>query len=479
MITKFHSTLSRREFMKALGLVATASSTVAVATPVFHDLDELITADEASSKYPFWVSKRPLENPTMEIDWDMLQRFDASKCTNGGNQGYLQYVSAEDGAASLERKEKRMSQWTMEGKPGFTLRDRALRGSNGGVASTPWTTPASGSSSYMALGVPKWQDSPEVNSRMLRSALKFFGATLIGYSEFTQKIQKMIYTKQYSSPYKEHVFEDVEDEYETATQVVIPMKKQLNIVTAMSPCALENMKTAPGPLSSRAATGQASNIIGYAFNRAQTFLSALGYKCIAGDGNGIGALAGFANLCGTAEGGRRGDAVNPDFGMATRGQKFFTDLPLVPTQPIDAGIWRFCKTCKKCAEICPSGSISIEKEPTWDNIYQWQCAGKKQYLFDGLSCQALRNEFGDECGLCMIACVFSKHSDASIHEFIKAVVSKTFVFNGFFTTMDNAFGYGTEFNKNHNPLNGAFNQKALTWWDMELPTFGFDYKKPM
>jgi len=465
--------------MKALGLGVTGVATTVATVPIFHDLDELMSSEGAAQKYPFWVKKRPLEKPSMDVDYSMMQRFDASKCTNGGNQGYLQYVSAEEGAASLAIKAERYKKWAVEGKPGFSLRDRALRHSNGGVANVPWTTPTAGANSYLDLGIEKWKGTPEENSRMLRSALKFFGATSIGYSEFTQNMQKTIYTKQYSSPWKEHVFEDVDDEYETSAKVVIPMKKHLNIVTAMSPCALENMKTAPGPLSSRAATGQASNIINYAFNRAQTFLAALGYKCIAGDGNGIAATAGFANLSGLAEAGRRGDAVSPDFGMAMRGQKFFTDLPLVPTAPIDAGVWRFCKTCKKCAEICPSDSISMEKEPTWENIYPWQAPGKKQYLFNGLSCQELRNQFGDECGLCMVGCVFSKHSDAIVHDVVKGIVSTSSIFNGFFTSLDNTFGYGSELGKDKNPLTGDFNQKAVTWWNLELPTFGFDLKKPM
>ncbi|WP_165802793.1 reductive dehalogenase [Dehalogenimonas alkenigignens] len=465
--------------MKGLGLVGSGLGVVSMTTPSFHDLDEVIADGQVGQKYPWWIKQRRLEDPTMEIDWSIMQRFDASKCTNGGDQGFLQYVSKEEGAASLARKAERLAQWAKESRPGFSLRDRALRHSNGGVAGVPWTTPVLKSNTYQTLGVPKWEGTPEENSRMLRSALKFFGATMVGYTEFTANIKKLVYTKQYSSPWKEHVFEDVDNEYETSAKIVIPTKFPLWVVTAMSPCALENMKTAPGPLSSRAATGQASNIINYSFNRAQTFLSALGYKCIAGDGNGIAATAGFANLSGLAEAGRRGDAVSPDFGMAMRGQKFLTDLPLVSTPPIDGGIWKFCQSCQKCAEICPSGGISTEPEPTWDNPHPWQAPGKKQYIFDGLSCQALRNEFGDECGLCMVGCVFSKHSEAGVHDFVKAVVANTSLFNSFFKSMDDTFMYGSEFGKTKNPVTGDFNNRAIEWWDLELPTFGFDLGKPM
>ena len=50
--------------------------------------------------------------------------------------------------------------------------------------------------------------------------------------------------------------------------------------------------------------------------------------------------------------------------------------------------------------------------------------------------------FATACGACMIHCVFQKEEMASVHEVIKGIVSTTPLFNGFFTNMDQFFGYG-------------------------------------
>ena len=72
-MSTFHSTVSRREFMKALGLSTAGLSAVAVSAPVFHDLDELMSS-EASPKKPWWV--RTVDKPTAEVDWDVTKRYD-------------------------------------------------------------------------------------------------------------------------------------------------------------------------------------------------------------------------------------------------------------------------------------------------------------------------------------------------------------------------------------------------------------------
>ncbi len=50
-MSKFHSTVSRRNFMKGLGLAGAGLGAAAAATPVFHDIDE-ITSSKGSSSFP-------------------------------------------------------------------------------------------------------------------------------------------------------------------------------------------------------------------------------------------------------------------------------------------------------------------------------------------------------------------------------------------------------------------------------------------
>jgi len=55
------------------------------------------------------------------------------------------------------------------------------------------------------------------------------------------------------------------------------------------------------------------------------------------------------------------------------------DLPLAETKPIDAGMLRYCKKCKKCARTCPSGAITHKDEPFWGGDDPWHNKGIKGY----------------------------------------------------------------------------------------------------
>ena len=48
--------------------------------------------------------------------------------------------------------------------------------------------------------------------------------------------------------------------------------------------------------------------------------------------------------------------------------------------------------------------------------------------------------------------MFNKQTAAGIHEFVAATVSTTGIFNGFFRSMDDVFGYGEKLDAND-------------WWD--------------
>ena len=46
-MSKFHSTVTRRDFMKGLGLAGAGIGAAAAASPVFHDLDEVAASNQA------------------------------------------------------------------------------------------------------------------------------------------------------------------------------------------------------------------------------------------------------------------------------------------------------------------------------------------------------------------------------------------------------------------------------------------------
>ena len=46
-MSKFHSTVTRREFMKGLGLASAGLGAATDTAPVFHDLDEVTSSPDA------------------------------------------------------------------------------------------------------------------------------------------------------------------------------------------------------------------------------------------------------------------------------------------------------------------------------------------------------------------------------------------------------------------------------------------------
>jgi len=143
---------------------------------------------------------------------------------------------------------------------------------------------------------------------------------------------------------------------------------------------------------------------------------------------------------------------------------------LAATKPIDAGMMKFCETCGKCANNCPSGSINKETKPTWEipSINgipnTMHNLGTKEFWSDGALCRMWRTEYGTSCNKCFGECTFTTNSKAMVHSVIKTTIATAAIspLNTFFAKMGDTFGYGTA------------DIKAEEWWDYSLPIFGFD-----
>jgi ferredoxin len=91
----------------------------------------------------------------------------------------------------------------------------------------------------------------------------------------------------------------------------------------------------------------------------------LGYPCTVehpiGDSNllhiPIGLKAGFGEL------GRHGSIIHPTLGPLFRMGSVATSIPLATDRPIDAGIAKFCDTCRACRKYCPADTIPDHRSP--------------------------------------------------------------------------------------------------------------------
>jgi epoxyqueuosine reductase len=68
---------------------------------------------------------------------------------------------------------------------------------------------------------------------------------------------------------------------------------------------------------------------------------------------------------------------------------------------------------------------------------------------------------GTNCGICFAVCPFAKKDKAWIHQWVKIGTATAPGADGFFRTMDDAFGYGAQ-------------KSNADWWSLDLPELGID-----
>ena len=459
---KFYAPItSRRDFLKLVGVGAATLGAPKFAKS-FKDEAEMLSSPLAERKLPFWI--REVDEPTIEIDWDVIQRADMRKNL---------FVSAPKYLDMNEFKNQMMAgaQRRMEGAinntPGLTVRDQALGAVSWGFMNmfVPWTgiplqkTPEEN-------GYPRWEGTPEENARMVRVAARYFGASDAGFLKVDERVKKLIFTHgqvsadgDITAGGRPIVFEDVPEAYETPEKLVIPNIDLWAMVFEIPQSLVTTQRGEFGNFGSSDGFGYARN---HFFDyRMHDFIHALGYQHIGGNGIEVGPTAAFGTLAGLGEMGRTMRLVSPKHGNCLRSTiVLLTDLPLAVTKPIDAGIWNFCQTCKKCAENCPTGCLSMDDEPSWEVKGEWNNPGLKGFYSDDPMCYPQMIAF--DCVLCHAVCPYNKMDKASLHEIVKMTISKAPMFNGLIRTLDDTFDYGHV----ENPED---------FWEMEdLPLYGLD-----
>ncbi|OBW62568.1 MAG: hypothetical protein A9183_06960 [Dehalococcoides mccartyi] len=456
-MSKFHSVVTRRDFMKGLGLAGMGLGAASATAPIFHDLDELVASADSQFKREWWVKEREYLDPTVEVDWDILD-FGKPFCPPIG-----QYMNPNT-PQIMERRIKRKKEGMLAQVPGDRLQDMALQETYEKLmhAYMGWPpkfdqtttfnfgfpTQGIGVNTPAYYGVPRWEGTPEENLKLIRAAMHFFGSSQAFVTEVNSRTRRLF------SPVSPLRWEDTPMPYQDNGVNVIPNKvgweisctiKQNNVTAASMTKVAESGPTKGYTPHFQAATCYAGYCDHYPLAyKLQFFLVALGYIGIPewGAPNDLvstlavpwGVLGGTGELC------RETIICSPEYGTNIRRPvTMFTDLPLAPTKPIDSGIMEFCRTCMICADGCPSQALSREKDPTWDIFMAPDGTpvnrpGLRAYRCDIVAASEYGCPF--DCDRCQGVCPFNHDKTASIHSMIRATAGNTTMFNSFFANME-------------------------------------------
>ncbi len=447
--------LTRREFIKDLGKLGAAASLAPMVA-----LGEQTSDKSVGLKRPSFIKE--VDKPTTEIDWDLMERMSERERTC--RRSFVKYVGQDRLDKLTEIRNTNTAKWLKEDKPGYTLKDYAIKsGSGSGYMDLSYLGPQRAKTPE-AQGVAKYSGSPEEALMIVQSAMRHFGAGTIGVVELDANTEKLIYSQDPDGKFL-HIA-DVDEPVETDDTRVIP-KKARWVITYTVQMSQETLNLAPTVLGSQTTTltyRRARNIQ----NRTQEFLRGLGYMGLAESStNALGIAPAFGVMSGLGELSRYNRLLTPEYGSMVRVFKIITDLPLAPTKPIDAGLMEFCKRCLKCADHCPSKALSFDAEPTWKTQGEWNNPGHKAFFEDSVKCRNYWYEVGTNCGICFAVCPFASQNLASWSKFRNYMTATVPGFDATLVSIDDLlYTPYTEFGKPQ--------KDPEEWWTLNLPDYGID-----
>ncbi len=264
---------------------------------------------------------------------------------------------------------------------------------------------------------------PNMLTDMVKKASLFFGAGLVGVAELDKN---WLYThNRKNEPY------DVPESYTHAVVMAIEMD-------------YDAIATSPA-FASSAATGLGYSMMTFIEAELAAFIQRLGYNAMT-CGNDVGMSVPLAIDAGLGQYGRHGLLITKPYGPRIRIAKVLTDMPLISDNP-DHGfckaVVRFCETCEKCAQTCPSQSIPFGKERTWEGTTKSNNPGIKKWYVNVETCYGFWVENGSECSNCIRSCPYNKR-DGFMHRSVMWFVQHIPWLNRIIVKMDDLLGYGTQ-----------------------------------
>ncbi|AET69295.1 reductive dehalogenase [Desulfosporosinus orientis DSM 765] len=417
--TKSKNNLNRRQFLlSSLGIgVATAVGATIGVNPFTKPEEALAEGTEKS--IPLIVH----DNMPIEIAKD-YKRFN-QKNTIFCRFGYDPEIMSIGKTFS----EKFHGVVPPSGEPGFTETDAA-------VALAAWSVDHEFATNS-EFGVPNqglyaWEGpinqrkpgvkDAEDGTSKIKKAAKFLGASLVGIADYDDRWV-------YSEFFNPFTGENSSPEFSFEPKHVIVMAIEMDY---------ESFLTAPTLLES-AAAGLAYSHMAETAHKVATFIRQLGYQAIP-CGNDTAISPALGVQAGLGELGRNGLLITPQYGPRVRLCKVFTDMPMNADKPITFGVERFCETCMKCADSCPSKAISRDKKPSMQQGPSISNnPGVRKWAINPEKCFKFWSENGGDCGSCIASCPYNK-LDVWHHELARTMAGTPAA--PMLRSMDDLFGFG-------------------------------------
>ena len=350
------------------------------------------------------------------------------------------------GPATMETRKKHIA----GDLNGFELRDFALAFSSSLLSSalgTDINQPDRGLTSWSTIPISKYMQlpehepldgKPETFTRIVKRAARHLGADLVGIAELDMR---WVYSHHYITKTKESKPVEIDD----GCKNVIAMGVEMDY---------DMVNSAPNALHQAIVSFTYSRMAFLAGGVAQ-FIRSLGFNAIPSI-NDTALNVPIAMDAGLGELGRQGVLITPQFGPRQRLCKIITDIPLVYDHPIEFGVRKFCESCKKCAQHCPSGAVwdrdatteitGISNNP---GVFKWPMAAEK--------CREYFSKAGTNCGICIRVCPYNKER-TWFHRSTRRIIARTPWMTPFYVWLDDFLGYGKK----------KKNDAQLFWGDSNL-----------
>ncbi|MCX8125755.1 MAG: reductive dehalogenase [Dehalococcoidia bacterium] len=263
---------------------------------------------------------------------------------------------------------------------------------------------------------------PAEFTRLVKRAARLYGASLVGTCLLDRR---WLYSHSYHTLRKESRPIAIPDEFKWA----IVMAHEMDF---------EGIRQAPNYIASAAASTVYSRMAVTAGLLAQ-YIRGLGYRALP-LGNDTACSIPMAIDAGLGELSRAGWLITPEYGPRVRLNKVITNMPLVPDEPIEFGVWDFCLKCRKCARACPGRAI--ESGPPTDKPHNiCNREGVDRWPVNAEKCFSFLASTGTDCGTCIRVCPFNKPGGV-LHDVVKWTIKRFPPLNTLFIKADDVFGYG-------------------------------------